>query len=367
MRSCSPRDPVHDLQRALAGPAAGRAGHERDELLGLVRAGADVQRLERQARVADPRVAVVPVALAPDRLRQRGGRRGDDRSGRPVREALEHARAEPHQLAVRALVHVVLGLPRAPRLDRVLDPRRDLVRRERLRRRAFRRRPLQREPDPLARRHGEGSGHRRVLDRGRHAGADDHLVRSAERPAARLGRAEQRLDQPVLGPGRQLEAHLHLAENSLHQAQQQMRRAEAELVTALTLCERHRVGEPHAAGLGRERRLDHQRPGQVATLAAIRARRPDLPMPTVRIEDPREHRRAVVARQAQPANRPVAVDQRGRVAVGQQAVVGDRPRTLVRHGRLRPGRGCVAHLGSDLEVRAWAFVRRRSNPLHVRG
>ena len=78
-------DPVHDLQRALARPSAGRAGHERDEVLGLVRAGADVQRLERQAGVADPGVAVVPVALAADRLGQRGGRRGDDRAGRAGR------------------------------------------------------------------------------------------------------------------------------------------------------------------------------------------------------------------------------------------------------------------------------------------
>ena len=109
-------DPVHDLQRALARASAGRAGHERDEVLGLVRARADVQRLERQAGVADPGVAVVPVALAADRLGQRGGRRGDDRAGRAVREALEHARAEAHELAVRALVDVVLGLPGAPRL-----------------------------------------------------------------------------------------------------------------------------------------------------------------------------------------------------------------------------------------------------------
>ena len=161
-------DPVHDLQRALAGASAGRAGHERDEVLGLVRAGADVQRLERQAGVADPGVAVVPVALAADRLGQRGGRGGDDRAGRTVGEALEHARAETHELAVRALVDVVLGLPGAPRLDGVLDPRRDLVRRERLGRRPFRRRPLQREPHPLAgRRRVKRGGHRRVLDRRR--------------------------------------------------------------------------------------------------------------------------------------------------------------------------------------------------------
>src|SRR6516225_701257 len=44
-------DPVHDLQRSLAGSSPGRARHERDELLRFVRAGADVQRLQGQARV----------------------------------------------------------------------------------------------------------------------------------------------------------------------------------------------------------------------------------------------------------------------------------------------------------------------------
>ena len=122
-------DPVHDLQRALAGAAAGGARHERDELLGLVRAGADVERLEREARVADPGEAVVPVALAADRLGQRGGGRGDDRAGRAVGEALQDARAVAHEVAVRALVDVVLGLPRAPRLDGVVDAGAHRVRR----------------------------------------------------------------------------------------------------------------------------------------------------------------------------------------------------------------------------------------------
>ena len=115
-------DPVHDLKRALAGAAARRAGHEGDELLGLVRAGADVERLDREARVADPGEAVVPVALAADRLGERGGRRGDDGAGGAIAEALEHARAHPDEISVRALVDVVLGLPGAPALDRVGDP-----------------------------------------------------------------------------------------------------------------------------------------------------------------------------------------------------------------------------------------------------
>src|SRR3954471_8039483 len=83
-----------------------------DELLRLVAAASDVERVQRQARVADPRVAVVPVALAADRLRKRRRRRRDDRARRPVGQPLEHARAQADELTMPPLVDVVVGLPR---------------------------------------------------------------------------------------------------------------------------------------------------------------------------------------------------------------------------------------------------------------
>ena len=48
-----------------------------------------MQRLERERRVADPGVAVVPVALAARRLRERRRERRDGRAGRHVGEALD--------------------------------------------------------------------------------------------------------------------------------------------------------------------------------------------------------------------------------------------------------------------------------------
>src|SRR5206468_1397005 len=48
-----------------------------------------VQTPERERRVADPGIAVVPVPLAAGRLRQRGGRRGDHGTCRRIREALQ--------------------------------------------------------------------------------------------------------------------------------------------------------------------------------------------------------------------------------------------------------------------------------------
>ena len=60
--------------RAALQLGGGRVGQEVEELVRLVRAGGDPQRLEREAGVAHPGVAVVPVAGAADRLGQR--RRG---------------------------------------------------------------------------------------------------------------------------------------------------------------------------------------------------------------------------------------------------------------------------------------------------
>ncbi len=71
--------------------AAGGAGHPRDESVDLVRAGSDPERVERQARIPNPAVAVIPVAAAADRLRERCRRGGDDRPGGSVGQPLEDA------------------------------------------------------------------------------------------------------------------------------------------------------------------------------------------------------------------------------------------------------------------------------------
>jgi hypothetical protein len=85
---------------------------------------------------------------------------------------------------------------------------------------------------------------------------------------------------------------------------------EAELVSALAFGERHRIAQPDDACVGREDRLDHEGARDIAALDAELAGRADRPVPGVRVEDPREDRRAVVARQAEPVDRPVVGDER---------------------------------------------------------
>jgi len=64
-------DAVHDLQTLAGGEAPGsRVGEEVEEAFGLERAATGRERAEREAHVAHPGEAVVPVADTTDLLRQ---------------------------------------------------------------------------------------------------------------------------------------------------------------------------------------------------------------------------------------------------------------------------------------------------------
>ena len=70
-------------------PATARSSQSRHGRASSVIAGVE-ERVERERRVAQPAVAVVPVPLAADPLRQRRRRRSDDAAGRRVGERLQH-------------------------------------------------------------------------------------------------------------------------------------------------------------------------------------------------------------------------------------------------------------------------------------
>ena len=109
-------DPVHDLERAVVVRL-----DVRDELHELVRLPVEVQvvqRLQGERRVAHPRVAVVPVALAARRLGQRGRERGDRRAGRHVGQPLDREGRALDRVAPAVVRDACPPEPGTPEADR---------------------------------------------------------------------------------------------------------------------------------------------------------------------------------------------------------------------------------------------------------
>ncbi len=80
--------------------------------LGFLAVAGDEQRPQRQRRVPQPAVAVVPVAVAAELLGQRGGHGRDDAAGGGVGQRLEGDQRANHRVPVGAFV----GAPRCPLL-----------------------------------------------------------------------------------------------------------------------------------------------------------------------------------------------------------------------------------------------------------
>ena len=113
-------DAVHDLERARSPRCAFRSNRSVSQSMNAARLLGEAepqQRVERKRRVADPGVAVVPVALAAEHLGQARGRRRDDRARWAVGEELQRQRGAVHGLAPAAPV-ARLRQPPAPVLTR---------------------------------------------------------------------------------------------------------------------------------------------------------------------------------------------------------------------------------------------------------
>src|SRR5262249_56236840 len=105
---------VEPIEHAHARRRQSRGVHEPpEERRRLLTAAELEERLDREGGVTDPAVAVVPVALAADRLRQRRGRRRRDGAGWGEDEQFQRPRAPPHRTAPRP-AHAALPPPSPP-------------------------------------------------------------------------------------------------------------------------------------------------------------------------------------------------------------------------------------------------------------
>ena len=97
-------------------------GDELHELVGLPVEVQVVERLQRERRVAHPGVAVVPVALAARRLRERRGERRHRRPGRHVRQSLDRQRRALDRVAPAVVGDARPSEPRPPEARRRREP-----------------------------------------------------------------------------------------------------------------------------------------------------------------------------------------------------------------------------------------------------
>ncbi len=295
--------------------------------------------LERQRGVAQPAVAVVPVARAADRLGQRGRGRRHHRSRGGEGEELQGQGAADNVVAVGSVVAAARRPPAPPREAR-LDPAPGLLAEGRQDRRLLVGEG-DREVAALAGAEGRGAVDAgAVLARGegdlaaQAQGVGGVLVPEAE--GAAVGQPGDH--RAVAGPRVARDLDLHLALHALDRAQHLALGPE---LPALLLLGGHReeVEQAHPSALGGEGGLEHVGVGHVAPGGLETARRADGEAPAlVTIENGGEERRRVEARQAEPVDRPPFRDQGGAPAVADDGVVADGRvvglvvRVAIRHG-----------------------------------
>ena len=211
VRSCSP--PIPNMIWRSPPPRncdAAASAMKSKNLSASCGARGDPERLQREARVAHPRVAVVPVARAAGRLGQRRRRRGADRAGREVRQRVEHPAAVVARGRATGRVVLVQARPGAPRDRRCRRAALDLALRPAPRRLLRRRAVVQRERRGPRRPARVNRARRDEIRRPRADGRRQrqHVGPAPGRTPLRRPTRSERRDEAVLGSRRVLELHL---------------------------------------------------------------------------------------------------------------------------------------------------------------
>ena len=287
-------DTEHDLE---IGPARQLrccgVSQEPEELAGLMGACRNPQRIHGQAGIADPGIAVIPVALAADGLRQGGRGCGDDRPGRLERERLQHPAGMQDKVTPGTLIGLVKGRPRAPSFQRVLQPGGDLLGVPRGRRRLPQLSVLECE--------AHGLPGAQVEARGRSGPAElEPGRRGKQEPAgaatggdASGDQLQDRVDQAVFGTRRIRDIDVEFSLGALQPAHQYSRRPGAQPMAAVVAAHRHGVGQHGGAGLRPEGGLQGYGLVDVAATDLEVTGRADREMAAVNVKDASEHGRRV--------------------------------------------------------------------------
>ena len=305
-------------------------------------------REQGERRVADPCVAVVPVALPADLLGQPERRGRDERAVVLRDEQLQHERGPVHDLAPAPRVGRPAD-PLAPEVHRVLERLGD-VRRVRGRAAEVAADLLHHERHLVPRGQLEGGAcHAVAVDVQRHGGAEAHRgpvgpLRGVHHLA--VADLDAALGAPVVEARVEDEVEGHRAADALHAAHQHPG------VVVREEPDGHEVRHFGEAVVGEEPGDEHVRVRQVhLAVRDLVLHRLDGEAPApVTVEQRGEDRRRVAAREAAEVDGAVDADERDRVLVADDAVVLDRlVRVVV--GHYRSSLGALA--SRSLLHRAW--------------
>ncbi len=349
-------DPVHDLERSVL--VGLQVGDELHELVRLPVEVQEVERLEREGRVAHPGEAVVPVALSARCLRERRRQRRDRRPGWHVGEALDRQRGALDRLAEAVVGQARAAQPPAPVTGGRAQPLQSLVGGLRPAQ-VFG--PRQRAEQLLALLERVPRTRPVALDADRHVGVEPdrqsctggvHHVAVAihERPLCRgAAVVEYRLAN---------ELHVHLPIKAQDRSHEHV---VAVVVRGRPGVRSDRVLSPR--GSHGQRVADHdpsgrRLPGRQERVGArlvqtrrrvVDAERGQLEGACLAIEKRSENAGGVEARNAQPVHGSVWRDQCARMAVRQEGVLGDRREGRRSRGALRHrvGGGLLRSVGHE--------------------
>ena len=319
-----------------------------------------MERLQREGRVAHPRVAVVPVALPARGLGQRRRQRGHGRSGRHIGQPLDRERRPLNRLA-----EAVVGDPRAtepvaPEARRGRDSRfslldilgslepfcpgedavRAVARRERM------------APPHMVALDAEDEVREQPDGEARSACVSHVPVPVDERPLRRRAAVvEDRLAY---------ELDLDGALGTLNRANQHVvavvvgRRpgVRRDLVLVAARPHRQRIANDDPASGRFPRRHQHVRVRLIGPRGGmVDPERREAEEAGLAVEQAAEDAGRIEGRNAQPVDRPIGGDERPRVAVREEGVVSDRRERRRRRGALRRrlgvGRGQLAHAATQ--------------------
>ena len=303
-----------------------------------------MQRLQGEGRVADPRVAVVPVALTARGFRERGRERCHRRAGRHVGQPLDGQGG-----ALDGLAPAVVGNAAPARASHAssassLQSRRGVVdvdgNDERLRPRRARRTPC--HPPRAACR-----ARTRLPSMPRRKSVWSRIVCPRRRVGSVTAAVDQRpsrLCTAVIESGLANQLDLDAAIEALERAHQHVvgvvvgRRPRVRCDLVLVLERAHRQGraDENPARGGPPGRLDDVRTRLIRACSGVRdAERREVEDTGASIEQAAEHARRVEARDAQPVDCAVGRDERPGMAIGEERVIRDGRKRRRRRGALR--------------------------------